>query len=71
MDTLRPTEFSDTGVFTPSEQSKYVIITRKPQLKTIDDQNLSIITPKAKKIKMIFQNDKKPQTMRTIKKNYL
>ena len=34
-------------------------------------KNIIPIEPKAKKIKMIFQNDKKPRTMRTIKKNYL
>ena len=70
MDTLRPTEFSDTGVFTKSEQGKYVIITRPPQLKRFDDLNNNIITPKAKRVKMTFQNHNKPATMK-IKKNYL
>ena len=51
MDTLRPTEFLDTGVFTLKEQNKYVIKTRQPQLKTIDDLNQNIITPNVRKQK--------------------
>ena len=68
MDTLRPTEFLDTGVFTLKEQNKFVIKTRPPQLKTIDDLNQNIITPNVRKQKMILVNPRKLITLKNKKK---
>ena len=67
MDTLRPTEFSDTGVFTKSEQDRYVIKTKLPQVKRIDDLHNHIITPHSKKIN--FKNPDNSNTMLKIKKS--
>jgi len=66
MDTLRPTEFSETGCFKQNEQERFVIKTRLPQLKRIDDLHNHIITPKAKKIN--FKNPTKSHTTIKIKK---
>lgn len=68
MDTLRPTEFSDTGVFTKSEQERYVIKTKLPQVKRIDDLHNHIITPHPKK-KINFKNPTNSNTMLKIKKS--
>jgi len=65
MDTLRPTEFSETGCFKKHEQERYVIKTRLPQVKRIDDLHNHIITPHAKKIN--FKNPKNSNSTITIK----
>lgn len=65
MDTLRPTAFGETGVFTKREQNKYVIKVRIPKVLRIDDLNNRIITPHTKKTKMVYHN---PIKLHTIKK---
>ena len=67
MDTLRPTEFSETGVFSKMEQERFLIKTRLPQVKRIDDLHNHIITPTPKK-KINFKNPTKSDTTIKIKK---
>lgn len=64
MDTLRPTAFGETGVFTKREQEKYVIKVRIPKGLRVDDFNNRIITPETKKTKMTYRNPIKLQTIK-------
>jgi hypothetical protein len=66
MDTLRPTEFSETGCFKKNEQERFVIKTRLPQVKRIDDLHNHIITPNPPK-KINFKNPKNSNSTITIK----